>query len=246
MARNIAAAGVGLRTGNRNRAAAAPLADAGAAVSDTPAEACQGADIVLTALANEQEVADVMDQARDGLGGHTAWVQTRTVSLDGSRRLAEQATRLNVAYVEAPLLGTKEPAATGTLTMLAASPQQEAREEVRPVLEAVGTRTVWLDEVGQPSSLKLAYNAWVLTGQGRRPDHRHRLRRRPAPEPRGRRTRTPPRRGRRQTRPRGRRRDLSHVPQGRILTGPSNRERRGRTDDPCRHRRRTFEYGATS
>ncbi|MFG2858467.1 NAD-binding protein [Streptomyces mirabilis] len=27
----------------------------------------------------------------------------------------------------------------------------------------MGTRTVWLDEVGQPSSLKLAYNAWVLT-----------------------------------------------------------------------------------
>ncbi|MGY5014174.1 NAD(P)-dependent oxidoreductase [Streptomyces sp. 900105755] len=50
----------------------------------------------------------------------------------------------------------------GTLTILAASPQQEVREEVRPVLEAVGTRTVWLDEVGQPSSLKLAYNAWVL------------------------------------------------------------------------------------
>lgn len=51
----------------------------------------------------------------------------------------------------------------GTLTILAASPRQEAREEVRPVLEAVGKRTVWLDEVGQPSSLKLAYNAWVLT-----------------------------------------------------------------------------------
>ena len=34
---------------------------------------------------------------------------------------------------------------------------------MRPVLEAVGTRTVWLDEVGRPSSLKLASNAWVLT-----------------------------------------------------------------------------------
>lgn len=51
----------------------------------------------------------------------------------------------------------------GTLTILAASPQHEAREEVRPVLEAVGSRVVWLDDVGQPSSLKLAYNAWVLT-----------------------------------------------------------------------------------
>ncbi|MGW1504104.1 NAD(P)-dependent oxidoreductase [Streptomyces mirabilis] len=140
MARNIAAAGLGLRAWNRNRAA----------------------DVVLTALANEKAVADVMDQAHDGLAGHPVRVQTCTVSPDGGRRLAEQAARLDVAYAEAPLLGTKEPAVAGTLTILAASPRQEAREEVRPVLEAVGTRTVWLDEVGQPSSLKLAYNAWVL------------------------------------------------------------------------------------
>ncbi|MFF3516530.1 NAD(P)-dependent oxidoreductase [Streptomyces sp. NPDC002573] len=163
MARNIAAAGLGLRAWNRNRARAEPLADIGATVCDTPAEACRGADVVLTALANEKVVADVMDQARDGLGGHPVWVQTCTVSPDGGRRLAEQATRLNIPYVEAPLLGTKEPAVSGTLTIPAASPQREAREEVRPVLEAVASRIMWLDEVGQPSSLKLAYNAWVLT-----------------------------------------------------------------------------------
>ncbi|MEU1534002.1 NAD(P)-dependent oxidoreductase [Streptomyces fagopyri] len=163
MARNIAAAGLGLRAWNRSRAAAEPLADVGAEVCDTPAEACRGADVVLTALANEKVVESVMDQARDGLDGHPVWVQTCTVSPEGGRHLAEQAARLNVPYVEAPLLGTKEPAVAGTLTVLAASPQQEAREEVRPVLDAVGARTVWLDEVGQPSSLKLAYNAWVLT-----------------------------------------------------------------------------------
>ncbi|MDX3071069.1 NAD(P)-dependent oxidoreductase [Streptomyces sp. NPDC088354] len=163
MARNIAAAGLGLRAWNRARDAAEPLADVGAAVCDTPAEACRGADVVLTALANERVVADVMDQARDGLDGHPVWVQTCTVSPDGGRRLAEQADRLDVAYVEAPLLGTKEPAVAGTLTVLAASPRKEARDEVRPVLDAVGSRTVWLDEVGQPSGLKLAYNAWVLT-----------------------------------------------------------------------------------
>ncbi|MFD8420823.1 NAD(P)-dependent oxidoreductase [Streptomyces sp. NPDC059466] len=163
MARNIAAAGLRLRVWNRNRADAEPLADAGATVCDSPAEACRGADVVLTALANEKVVADVMDRARDGLTDRTVWVQMCTVSPDGGRRLADQATGLNVGYVEAPVLGTKEPAVAGTLTILAASPQREAREEVRPVLEAVGSRTVWLDQVGQPSSLKLAYNAWVLT-----------------------------------------------------------------------------------
>lgn len=163
MARNIAAAGLGLRVWNRNREVAAPLADVGAVVCDSAAEACQDSDVVLTVLANEKVVAEVMDGTREALGDEAVWLQSCTVSPDGSRRLAEQAARLGVAYVEAPLVGTKEPAVAGRLTVLAASPEPWTREKVRPVLDAVGSRTVWLDDVGQPSSLKLAYNSWVLT-----------------------------------------------------------------------------------
>ncbi|WP_199255720.1 NAD(P)-dependent oxidoreductase [Mycolicibacterium mengxianglii] len=163
MAKNIAGAGMKLRAWNRNRDLAAPLADDGAVLCDSPAEACNGADVVLTILANEKVVAAVIDQARDGLGDGAVWLQSCTVSPSGSRRLADKASALDVSFVEAPLLGTKEPAVAGTLTVLAASAQPEARGSVQPVLDAVGSRTVWLDEVGQPSSLKLAYNAWVLT-----------------------------------------------------------------------------------
>jgi 3-hydroxyisobutyrate dehydrogenase len=162
MAANIAAAGLGLRVWNRSRDAAAPLADIGAVVCDSAAQACQGADIVLTTLANEKVVVEVMSQVPDGLNGEAVWVQSCTVSPGGSRRLGTLADDLGVTFVDAPLLGTKEPAVAGTLTVLAASPQPDARARVRPVLDAVGSRTVWLDEVGQPSSLKLAYNAWVL------------------------------------------------------------------------------------
>jgi 3-hydroxyisobutyrate dehydrogenase len=163
MARNIASAQLGLRVWNRSRRAAEPLSDVGAVVCDSAAEACRGAAVVLTALANEQVVADVMDQAHDGLEEEAVWLQTCTVSPEGGRRLAQQADRLHVAYVEAPVLGTKEPAVAGTLTILAATAQPAVREQVRPVLEAISSRTIWLDEIGQPSALKLAYNAWVLT-----------------------------------------------------------------------------------
>ncbi len=162
MAANIAKAGIGLRVWNRNRDVAAPLAGLGAVVCDSAADASRGADVVLTVLANECVVAEVIADARDGLSERTVWVQSCTVSPDGSRRLAEQAAGLGVAYVDAPLLGTKEPAEAGTLTVLAAASQTDARARAQPVLDAVGSRTVWLDEVGQPSALKLAYNAWVL------------------------------------------------------------------------------------
>ena len=79
-----------------------------------------------------------------------------------SRRLAHQADRLGVEYVEAPLLGTKEPAIAGRLTILAATAKADARARVQPVFDAVASRTIRLDRVGQPSALKLADNAWVL------------------------------------------------------------------------------------
>ncbi|MGX1543256.1 NAD(P)-dependent oxidoreductase [Streptomyces adustus] len=148
-----------LRVWNRNRAPAEELADTGAVVCDSPADACRGADVVLTLLANEKVVAEVMVQARDGLDPRTVWVQSCTVSPEGTLRLADQARRIGVSYVDAPLLGTKEPAVAGTLGMLAATDDESARERVRPVFEAVGFRTVWLDAVGQASGLKLAYNA---------------------------------------------------------------------------------------
>src|SRR5262245_34230133 len=162
MATNIAAAGMGLRVWNRSRDLATPLAKAGAVVCDSPAEASHGADVVLTVLANEAIVAEVMDNARDGLSDGTTWVQSCTVAPDGSRRLAQQADRLGIEDVEGPLLGTKEPAIAGTLTVLAATAHADTRARVQPVFDAVASRTVWLDRVGQPSALKLAYNAWVL------------------------------------------------------------------------------------
>jgi 3-hydroxyisobutyrate dehydrogenase len=163
MAANIAAAGIELRVWNRNREVAEPLAKLGAQIADSAAAACRGADVVLTALSNEKVVSSVIDDARDGLGSGVAWIQTCTVSPEGSRRLAKHAEELNLVFVETPLLGTKEPAVAGTLTLLAASPDTGVRQRVAPVFDAVSRRTVWLDDIGQPSSLKLAYNAWVLT-----------------------------------------------------------------------------------
>ena len=158
----IAKAGLGLRVWNREPELAAPLGALCAVICSTPARQASARRRPHPARRRER-CREAMDQARDGLAGGSVSLEVCTVSPDGSHRLAHQATQLGVGYVEAPLLGTKEPAVAGTLTILAAASQAQARERVQPVLDAVGSRTVWLDEVGQPSSLKLAYNTWVLT-----------------------------------------------------------------------------------
>jgi len=162
MARNIAAAGMPLHVWNRSRTKAEPLADAGATVASTPAEAVRGADIVVTMLFDTDSVADTMQQAREGLAPGTVWVQQSTVGVEGADRLGTLAEQLGVVYVDAPVLGTRKPAEDGALVVLASGPE-DIREALAPLFDAIASRTTWVGPAGAGSRLKLAANAWVLT-----------------------------------------------------------------------------------
>ena len=162
MARNIAAAGIPLRVWNRTRAKAEPLAEAGAEVADSPAEAVRDADIVLTMLFDADSVEATLAEARAGLKQGAVLLQQSTVGVEGADRLAETADELGLVYVDAPVLGTKKPAEDGTLVILASGPD-EAQDVVAPVFDAIGSRTVWVGPAGQGTRLKLVANSWVLT-----------------------------------------------------------------------------------
>jgi 3-hydroxyisobutyrate dehydrogenase len=103
-----------------------------------------------------------MEQARDGLTPGTVWLQQSTVGVEGSDRLVALARELGLAYVDAPVLGTRGPAESGALVVLAAGPE-DVRDQVQPILDAIGSRTLWLGAAGEASRLKLAANAWVIT-----------------------------------------------------------------------------------
>ncbi|MBN6052167.1 NAD(P)-dependent oxidoreductase [Nonomuraea sp. RK-328] len=164
MARNLARSGHRVRVWNRTRAKAEPLAADGAHVADSPAEAVQGADVVLTILYDGPATLDAMRQAAPSLRPGTAWVQSTTAGIEAVGELAGFAREHGLAFFDAPVLGTRQPAEAGQLVVLAAGPA-EAREGVKPVLDAVGSRTVWTGEDGAQASatrLKLVVNSWVL------------------------------------------------------------------------------------
>jgi 3-hydroxyisobutyrate dehydrogenase len=161
MARNIARAGLPLRVWNRSADKAAALADC-ATVASTVAEAVQGADVVLTMLYDADSVVATMESARGQLGEDTVWLQQSTIGVAGCDRTIRLAEDLDVALVDAPVLGTRKPAEDGALVVLASGPL-DVREAVEPVFEAIGGRTLWLGGAGEGSRLKLAANAWVAT-----------------------------------------------------------------------------------
>jgi 3-hydroxyisobutyrate dehydrogenase len=95
------------------------------------------------------------------LAEDAVWLQMSTVGERGHATLAHLAAENGVAFVDAPVLGTKAPAEQGQLVVLASGPE-EVREKCEPVFGAVGGRTVWLGEAGEGSRLKLVVNNWIV------------------------------------------------------------------------------------
>ena len=163
MARNLAKAGFDVRAWNRTIDKAQPLAEDGVSVCGTARAAADGADFVLTMLADIDAVTSVIN-ADDGPFGDEEspiWLQMSTVGLDGTEKLSSFATDRGLRFVDAPVLGTRQPAEKGALTVLA-SGDDALRGRVQPVFDAVGSRTLWLGPAGQGSRLKLVVNSWVL------------------------------------------------------------------------------------
>ncbi|WP_249998050.1 NAD(P)-dependent oxidoreductase [Actinoplanes sp. M2I2] len=161
MARNLLKAGHTVRVWNRSADKAAALAGDGAVPVESAAEAVRDADVMLTMLYDGAAVSEVMDEALPAVRSGALWMQSTTVSLDDVDRLAARAAEHGLAFYDAPVLGTRQPAEAGQLTVLAAGPG-ERREELTPIVEAVGSRTVWLDRPGDATRLKLVANSWVL------------------------------------------------------------------------------------
>lgn len=162
MARNLLNAGIEVRAWNRSREKAEPLAEDGATVVGSAAEAADGANFVLTMLADVDAVADVMDEGvLTGLADGGVWIQTSTVGIEGNGRLTEIADKHEVPYVDAPVLGTKQPAEQGQLIVLASGPN-DVHEKCEPVFDAIGAKTMWLGEAGAGSRLKLVVNNWIV------------------------------------------------------------------------------------
>jgi 3-hydroxyisobutyrate dehydrogenase len=142
-------------------ARAGPLREHGVEVVDDPADALPGADVVVTMLADGPAVLNVVEDLIPRFDDGTIWLQMSTVGVVWTERFAALAAEHGVPFVDAPVLGTRQPAEAGQLTVLAAAPP-EPRDRVQPIFDAVAARTTGFDEVGDATRLKLVANSWVV------------------------------------------------------------------------------------
>jgi 3-hydroxyisobutyrate dehydrogenase len=160
------AAGFEVRAWNRTREKIGDLGERdGVTVCETPREAAEGADVVLTMLSDGEAVlaaAEGPDGALAGAREGAVWLQASTIGLEATARCAELAAQSSLVLVDAPVLGTKKPAEEGQLVILGSGPE-EARDQLQPLFEAIGKRTLWAGEAGAGSRLKVAVNSWIVS-----------------------------------------------------------------------------------
>jgi len=144
MARNILGAGLDLVVWNRTAEKAQELVDAGARLAGSLAEACAGRDAVVTMVADDAALLDVIEQPGgigDSLEPGAVHVAMGTHGVRGIASATEAHERRGQAFVAAPVFGRPDVAAAGELTVVPAGPA-DAVERCRPIFDAVGRRTI--------------------------------------------------------------------------------------------------------
>jgi 3-hydroxyisobutyrate dehydrogenase len=163
MAERLLEQGFAVDVWNRTSGPAARLAERGATAHATPDQAVDGAGVVITMLPTADAVKEVMlgQRTLSFLRPGVVWAQMGTIGLEATEALRSEVERAypDVAFVDAPVSGSREPARSGHLIVLASGPLG-ARSTVEPVFQALG-RPLWLGDAGAGSRMKLVLNTWL-------------------------------------------------------------------------------------
>lgn len=162
MARHLLDAGHTLTVWNRTTERADVLLNAGACVARTPVEAANGADFVMAMLrdddASRQVWFDDTTGAAHAVRKDAIAIDCSTLSLDWSRELAARFTQLGIAFLDAPVAGSRPQAEAGQLiSMVGGNAQVFVR--AASVLKAYSGAVWHTGSNGTGSALKLGVNA---------------------------------------------------------------------------------------
>jgi 3-hydroxyisobutyrate dehydrogenase len=161
MAARLLAAGHQLSVYNRTAARAESLVHHGATLFNTPKAACEGADAVISMVADDTASRAIW-LGPDGvlaatLSENAFAIECSTLSHDWVMQLATQATARGLRYIDAPVTGLPEAAAAGSLTLLVGADVDDL-DAAKGILETLCGRMTRFGPVGAGTAYKLIIN----------------------------------------------------------------------------------------
>ena len=166
MARNLLRAGHNLAIYNRSADKAQVLAGEGARVASSPADACRGAEAVMTMVADDHALEQVVfgkDGILAAMQEGCVHISHSTVSTALGRRLSDEHAQRKQGFLSAPVFGRPEAAEAKRLLVLAAGPS-DVIERCRPALDDIGRQTFVVGaEPWQANIAKLCGNFMIVS-----------------------------------------------------------------------------------
>ncbi|MBT2334565.1 NAD(P)-dependent oxidoreductase [Variovorax paradoxus] len=160
MARNLHKAGHSVTVYNRTASRCEGLRSLGVTVAETARQVIEVSDAIVLMVPSHVEVDQALQRSANGtiaapVKGKTI-VLMSTIAPAYSAELAANLAAAGARYVEAPVSGSKQPAETGQLVILAAAAEPGYIDEVQPLFDAVGKKTVRCGPIPTAMRMKLA------------------------------------------------------------------------------------------
>jgi len=161
MALNVLKAGHDLTVWNRSPEKTIPLVNAGARTAPTPAQAVDGAEVIITILGDDRSSQHIWlgdDGILSGVMAPNAIaVESTTVSRDWMIALGGRCIDTGLRFLDCPVTGGPPGADAGSLTMLVGG-ETSTLADATPVLEAYSKRIYHFGPVGAGTAYKLIVN----------------------------------------------------------------------------------------
>lgn len=164
MAANLQAKGFQVRawTHTAGKAEAWAAKHPGATPTTTPAEAVEGAEIVITMVVDGDQVRRLLldgpNAAAPAAAPGTLFVDMSTIAPEDARDIGARLSERELRFVDAPVTGSSPRAEDGTLTIMAGGSDADVAGAM-PALEAMGTTIVHVGALGHGQIIKLINNA---------------------------------------------------------------------------------------
>jgi 3-hydroxyisobutyrate dehydrogenase-like beta-hydroxyacid dehydrogenase len=148
---------------NRTLSKMNPLLTLGAISSDSMNQAVKNANIVMTALLDDQAMLEVTDELIQTIQPNTIHVGLATILPDTAKILEIKHKTHNSHYVSATVLGVPAVARQGKLTTFCAGSDAEVTR-VMPLLEAISQEVISLgNQIFAPNVMKICMNYSLIT-----------------------------------------------------------------------------------
>jgi len=165
MARNLLRAGHTVAVYNRSREKAEALAGDGARVAKSPADAARDAEAVMTMVADDQALEQIVfgdEGIAAAMKANCVHLSHSTISTAMARKLTSEHARRKQGYLSVPVFGRPEMAENKNLVVVVAGPV-ELVERCRPLFDGIGRQTFVIGtEPWQANVAKVCGNFMVI------------------------------------------------------------------------------------